>query len=220
MPPRKKTTNRNKKIKKGQPRKGRKTPLIIKKLKGYFKEFKKSYKKKTATYWTITGTVATIIIAIIGYLLSIPYSFIVTPNIIKTGDRVYIVADNWRTDKHVEIDVKFDGHIFKSAGKPLPKNEKARQKWTFDLKYQQRVTPRMVKTGEHDIAFAFSGKKFTSEQKITFFSASSPPTKVKVKKPARGIDISSLVFLVFLLLLIALAIGFMIFNVLNKRKSR
>ena len=98
----------------------------------------------------------------------IPPIFIVVDPILKVGEKITIRAGNKRAERNEYLNVKYDGYIFESAGKPMPKTtKKSKQQWEFDLK-RQRTTAKMLEEGEHSISFAFQGETFSGIQKITF----------------------------------------------------
>lgn len=135
----------------------------------------------------LTVTIIGIIVAVILFfkgeesddIRAQPYSFKVQPNILKPEDKIFIIANNEKTNRKSKrangknsLDVKFDDRIFYNAGRPAGRTRQSMQKWVFQLKkYKSKAKPSMFDPGEHSICFAFSGEKFSDVQYITFKSS-------------------------------------------------
>lgn len=99
-----------------------------------------------------------------------PHRFKLESNVIRTWEKIIVIADNKKSNKCDYLDVKFDGYLFKKAGEPLPRTGISMQKWEFNL--DRHGTKKVQKPGEYWICFAFEGKGFSSEQKITIIEDS------------------------------------------------
>jgi heme/copper-type cytochrome/quinol oxidase subunit 2 len=124
-------------------------------------------------FLTIIGIAVTIIIAVVDSAIddfrAKPYRFRLVSSILKTEDRIIIIADNEKTNINKPLDVKFDGHLFYSKGEKYGKTNNSMRRWVFDLeKYSNKATPKMLKRGQHTICFAFKGEKFSEVQNIYF----------------------------------------------------
>lgn len=96
----------------------------------------------------------------------------------RSGEKIIIAAGNGSADQYEYLHVKFDGHIFKNAGKPLKRKKGFKQRWEFDSR-KYLTSHQLRKVGEHKICFSFKGNKFFSEQSITFASKRTRPGPIK-----------------------------------------
>lgn len=158
--------------------------------------------KKVLTWLSVSiipflGIVVAIVLNIIDTEREKPLIVVLKSSVLEVGEKIIIIAGNDKTDRRGEeyLHVKFDGHVFRNAGKPLGRLNGKRNKWVFELK-KYPMTSRLLKEGEHKISFGFEGTKYFSEQSITFV----PRVKIPGKKIPGSTDTNSVILLIFLVI--------------------
>jgi len=91
--------------------------------------------------------------------------FSIEKPIIQSGAEIVIIPENEAAKKKKELDVEFDGILFRKKG--IITNE---NKWIFDIKRMDNIQKDMLSDGLHKLRFRFLNEGFSETTQIRFFT--------------------------------------------------
>ena len=106
-----------------------------------------------------------IVTALLDWYLTLSAGFQINTQVLKFTDPIIIKSGNSVANKHVYLNVQFDGRLFIQTA--IPQKSKENQVWHFWIK-DQLYSPEMIKPGKHKIKVGFPDDKLSEEFVIEF----------------------------------------------------